>query len=733
MTANQSARLTTITIGGKNFTPCLKSFQGSDNHLDQSGLISFTGEVLLGKALGFTTSLDDRANITDFCRGNAVIITVGGERHPRGALRVMGSRYDSDRQELSVQVGDLIALLNFKEPTNPDDTGIEAGVDKAIADIITNLLAKAGIDAVAGDLPDGSINYPINLSGSYLQSVGKILYSYGCFAWIDKNESFRVEKINFSASGGVSIKVGRDEIWYRRLTGSEQPCSIIKAVGSGKILRPYPKTRQDYSETYGIASTVDPTLDNFRILTETSERYETWDEDKNILTITTYTKKPMGLVVPSDVIEAVFSFTSNKTALIDYEYKIEYFYYEQDSECKLKRKQEQIYRNLGNLYREVILSASSPSSYNGVVLKLGPEQEIFTDYEYNPKGVITKVTTTTNEHILSVLNDSGEDWGEWGSLDFFVTSAIKTEEWEQIKKGTPGTWSYKISSQQALVRVKADTASPGPNGNKTALVDDGTGKYQTSNSGQLTPPAPERCPVKFTIDEINIEDSTKFTDPCESDFKPRERTYSVEVCAQARIDADDGNTFVVGDEPGTALLKAVASREGKLLFGRYKGQEIATPLYSGWFNYKPLMGISAAEPDGGVQSYLVDGASWVIGTTKALVSCDGIWTGNNSGASVAVNPSTGETIITGGTLIFPYQEIAEFSLGLGVGIGCTGYPYLLEVVEAIAPLALGLGITCTGGFSAPLGLGMGLEANGTEITSSGWDNVDWDSVDWDTL
>ena len=41
MTVNQSARNVRLLIGGTDYTPCLISFQGSDSHLDQSGLITY--------------------------------------------------------------------------------------------------------------------------------------------------------------------------------------------------------------------------------------------------------------------------------------------------------------------------------------------------------------------------------------------------------------------------------------------------------------------------------------------------------------------------------------------------------------------------------------------------------------------------------------------------------------------------------------------------------------------
>lgn len=721
MSANQSARNVSLTIGGIDFTPCLKSFQGSDNHLDSSGLISFTGQIVLGRALGFTESLDDRVNFTRFCRGTEVIIDVantggGLERHPRGALRILTPKYNSDTAELTLEVGDLIALLNFKEPTDPDKAAVTIGESKTVGEIIQALLVEAGIESAGTIDINSTINYPLNLSGSYLQSIGKLLYANNCFGWIDKNEIFQVRNVNFSSSSDIVVEVGKDEIWYRRLDSGEQPATIIKGVGTAKILTPR-SDHNDYSEKYGIASSVDPSYADYKILTEVNYYQEFWDEDDHILTTRSLTLKPLGLVVPETLLEAVFSYISNKTALINYEYKEEYFYFEKDTECKLKQKVEKFYNNLGNLYREVILSEPTPGDYSDVVFNLVQTKQITTDYEYTTTGVISKITTITNEHVLSILNDTGEDFQSWSNFDFLTTSKYTTEEYKQVGKGTPGTWEKKTDSLQSLVRINPDIAESGPSGNKLSLFSDNTGGREVSNSGQLTPPAPERCPVSFSVEEKNILATAKFKDPCDSTLKERERTYSVEFLG----------------ENAQTQLQAIASREGKLLFGRWKGQEIATTLRDAWFDYHPLMGIGAIETDGGIQNYLVDGASWVVGTMKALVSCDGIWLGNLGGATVS--SVGGVTTIAGGVLSFPYPEISIPSLGMGQGIQFNSYAYLLTATTVNLQLGMGEGLQFLGGFELPLGEGMGTEWTG-EYQNLYWETLDWDLADngiWDVL
>ena len=681
------------------------------------------------KALDFDESLDDRKNIARFCRGTQVIIeianTSGGlRRHPRGAARILTPKYDLEKQQLTLEVGDLIALLNFKEPTNSDKTEIITGEDKSVSSIISNLLFQAGITSVDGSFPETSINYPLNLSGSYLQSAGKLLYANNRFGWIDNSETFQIQKVNFNPSSNVVVEVGKDEIWYRRLGGAEQPCTTIKAVGTGSILRQTTYPRFEFNEKYGVASLVDASYGNYRIIIERIERYEFWDKDQHQSKIQTLTYKPLGLVVPETVLEAVFSFISNKTVLIEAEYHEEFFNFEKDAECKLKTKIENIYSNLGNLYSEIILAAASPAEYRGAVFNLKLSQQITTNYDYDSKDVITKITTTTNEHLASILKDTGENWSDWDNPDILLTSNFTTEEYKQLKKGSPGTWGYETSVLQSLVRINPDIAEGGQFGNKTDLVtDDKNSNYQISNSGQLTPPAPERCPVDFSIEEVNLEGKATFNDPCESNLKPRERTYNVEFLAGSPIQNE--NIFTVGADSRQAQLDAIASREGKLLFGRWKGQEIASTLKNAWFEYYPLMGISAVEVDGDIQNYLVDGASWVVGQMKALVSCDGIWLGSLGGASLT--SIGGETVITGGYLSFPYPEIAQIDIGIGLGTQFNSYPYLLETTTTQMPTGMGIGLLFRSGFVIPTGMGLGLEMNGQFLTLY-WEDFDWDST-----
>jgi hypothetical protein len=706
MPVNQSARNVRITIGGKDFTPCLMSFQGSDSHLDQSGLITFTGTILLGNALGFDESLDDRKNPTRFCRGVPVILEVANlsgalVRHPRGALRILTPKYDIEKQQMTLEVGDLISVLNFKEPTDPDKADNKSCDGKPAGDIIITLLQQSGINSIGGALPSTIYNYPLNLSGSYLASVGKLLYANNMFAWIDKNEIFQVQTANIVAGAGITMAIGQDEIWYRRLNGAESPVEIVKATGTEMIVRPPLNPMEDTTEQYSAASTVDKDYGNFSIILELIERIQDWDKDTHKLRITTNTYKPYGLVIP----EVFWGENPPKITLVQSEINIEDSYFETKTECKLKLKRTKTYHPRLSYLAEY--KEANPSLVADNVMQLVKSSE--DNYEYDIKDRLKKITTSTSEIAITILNNTDENWSEWEfPPEDLVLSEYKIQEWKEFNKDT---WEYHASSLQCLVRVNPSAVKylTGSEviSNKTNLIPALNSERRLSNSGQELPPAPERCPTECNYEEKNIEEKVIFGDICASDLNPRERTFTVEFLAGRMESALKPGEVVLqsttgGRSAASQQLQAIAQREGRLLQGRYKGQELATYMQDEIFSYYPLYPVTATEPDGTVQNYLADGCNWVVSQTKALWSCDGIWVGTS----------------VGGSVVLPYFEVNFIYLGGGSGVEFTSYAYSLETTTVDVYLGGGSGVDFTQGLA--------------------WDNITevyWDmsESDWNNL
>ncbi|MFB2769829.1 hypothetical protein ACE1AT_11150 [Pelatocladus sp. BLCC-F211] len=740
MTNNQSTRNVQLFIGGKDFTPCLISFQGSDNHLDQSGLVSFTGQIVLGNAIDFDESIDDRKNPTRFCRGRSVILNIANSsgtllRHPRGALRMLTPKYDLEKQQLTLEVGDLIALLNFKEPTDPDKANNkdEECQGKPASQVIFTLLAAAGITNISGSLPSTVYNYPLNLSGSYLQSVGKILYANNLFGWVDKNEQFRIQQANIAiGAGGLSLLVGRDEISYRRLDGAESPNEIIKAVGTQMIVRPTPAFLEDTSEEYGTASTVNKNYGDTTIVIRKTKRGQEWNKGEHKLKIKTETIEPFGLVIP----EAFWNKTSDGFVLsplltsITSEIIIEESHFEDKQECKLKTKETRTYQPRATYLAE--FKEAQKNYYFGDIAGLNLVKSVVETYEYDAKDRLKKITTKVSELEISILNGTDENWSEWiFPPEYLVPSETTIQEWRELNKDS---WEYRAFSYKCLVRINPELvkyqAGSKIISNKTNLIADSkVSVRRVSNSGQEVPPAPERCPPCCTFEESNIEEKATFADPCSGSFKQRERTFNVEFLAgksETVLKPGEVRVYSItgGSSAAHSQLQAIAKREGRLLWGRWKGQELAMAMVDGVFNHSPLMTVRATEPDGIVQLYLADGCSWVVSQQKALWSCDGIWVGTSIGSG------------DNETVLLPYSEPQTLYLGMGIGCDFTGYPYALTTTTAHLQLGEGEGLRWNGGFLLfSAGIGQGADFTGG-ILDLYWEDFEWDETDeisWNNL
>lgn len=707
MTINASARKARIYIGEKDFSTCLISFQGSDSHLDQSGLVSFTGKIILGQSLGFDESLDDRKNPYRFARGQSIIIEVANsagtlQRHPRGALHILSPKYDDETQRLTLDVGDAIALLSFKEPTDPDKANSSSTQTKSASEIIISLLSESGISAISGVLPSTRYDYPLNLSGSYLASVGKLLYANNLFGWINNQGIFCIRQAVISAgTGGINLVIGQEEIWYKRLDGAESPCSVIKAVGTEMIVRPIARKIKTTTEQYGTASSIDKNYGDFVITILKQNKTQTWSKELNKLTIDTENYRPFGSVVP----EVFWGTLPPKLQHILAEVVREEYYYEEGVQGKLKYKEIKLYQIRAGFLAEY--KKAKPNTFLTGVLGNNLAKWDRITYKYDAKDRLQKISTLTSELEIIILNGTDEDWKSWLTVpEYLIPSAKNEQEWTELNKNT---WQYSTFSYEALVRFKPELvtyqAGSKINSNKTNLIYS-TGETRASNSGQELPPAPERRPADYSYEENRLEEKALFFGVEVGGVKPRERTFTVDFLASrvepTLLPGEVALYSTTGSSTAAASqLQAIATREGRLVLGRYKGEQIAGALNDEVFNYYPLFPVQATELDGTIQEYLADGTSWVLSPTRALWSCDGIWVGTRQGSPT-------------GSVILPYTEPFIAYSGLGLGVDFMGYGYSLSPITKIMSFGFGLGIRL-------------------EVAQDAWGTIDWDNLDWENI
>lgn len=108
-----NARVSSLTIGGVDYTSALLNWQASDASANKNGFVATNGNIELGRVPGSFDITDYDRNI--FKRGTETVLSITypsgvTEVHPRGRLYVIGVGYNPDTDTLAVEVGCRIAL-----------------------------------------------------------------------------------------------------------------------------------------------------------------------------------------------------------------------------------------------------------------------------------------------------------------------------------------------------------------------------------------------------------------------------------------------------------------------------------------------------------------------------------------------------------------------------------------------------------------------------------------------
>ena len=107
-----TARASSLTIGGVNYTQNLVSWSCSDSSAVKNGLMTTDGNLQLGTVPG--SSLEDYDR-NAFKRGQKIILNITYPdqttiRHPRGLLYVVGAAYNPETETIDIEMGCRIAL-----------------------------------------------------------------------------------------------------------------------------------------------------------------------------------------------------------------------------------------------------------------------------------------------------------------------------------------------------------------------------------------------------------------------------------------------------------------------------------------------------------------------------------------------------------------------------------------------------------------------------------------------
>lgn len=111
-------RISSLQIGGQDYTNSMVSWTASDSSAFEQGLIKTAGEVVLGQRPGGPSLVDYDRNL--FKRGAVVTLDMTGPdgvvfRHPRGYLFVTGVAYSVEAQTLTVGLGCRLTLATIMD------------------------------------------------------------------------------------------------------------------------------------------------------------------------------------------------------------------------------------------------------------------------------------------------------------------------------------------------------------------------------------------------------------------------------------------------------------------------------------------------------------------------------------------------------------------------------------------------------------------------------------------
>ena len=114
-----NARVSSLTIGGVDYTNSLLNWQVSDASCNKNGFVATNGTIVLGNSPSLDITDYDR-NI--FKRGTETVLTIqypsgNSAVHPRGLLYVIGVGYNPDSETLEVEIGCKISLAVLMDDT----------------------------------------------------------------------------------------------------------------------------------------------------------------------------------------------------------------------------------------------------------------------------------------------------------------------------------------------------------------------------------------------------------------------------------------------------------------------------------------------------------------------------------------------------------------------------------------------------------------------------------------
>lgn len=728
-----------ILVGSDNqdWSATYNDFRASDPDIDDSGNLKISAILKLSLIASPPESMNPRTaqGKARWHVGQQIIVNVldssgQWQRHPRGLLFIASAPVPPSIKNPFLEL-DLVCRLQQRtfpqprgqgllfQPSYPPTPTAPARPTNSFSrdDAISEALQKAGINSsFVGNVPKHPVQCSIRKDdqNAYVDLAGQIAWGGGCAIY--QNNQGQIASVSLAlapAAPLLTLEAGDNEVEYDHVAGDTALQKVIYTAEQKVSWQVFAKGFGATKTDVGDGAIVDPSLLGVEIPIRQTTRNETISG-----TLKTHTETilaPRGVIAPQ-------AFPKDTGLGLDSEKVESWFFDGPGKSLSLHRIVET------GMFAKVCSSAWSKLSANDKqAFKEIPVETIQeTYYTYN-REVPSVVTTRRIEPLGAIVTDEKLDNPTDPTLSFFQQtswSSPRTGEWMQT--------NYTLVS---AIRVRSDLNFKGMTAGerivvKSALVTDpseGANGTEISNSGQNTPPAPERLSIEREEITLPLEGTATFI-VASSEFEPKEDSFSLETAVAS-----------------SAQLTELAQIKGAWSLGRAQGAIIEFPWHEVFLtNPQPLQTLAVIETEvlstgwkKNLVLYQIDGMEFTHEPESAKIAANLIWIGTIEGqivphdqlaiaptftASAVAPPYTELRLDTNGTgsqgelLIIPAPKMVSTSYaGLGLGATTEHKTITPSIHESVAGLGLGATSSLLNPLVSVAGLGLGATTEHIEV------------------
>jgi hypothetical protein len=565
MTLDLRAKPWTVSVGGLNCTAIAQNLTIRFDQLSPRGICGVTGTLTLGAYPDtFPEALNPRTNPGRWAPGVAVAVTVtiSGTAYALpfklSILKRPAAPYPN-QPTLEIQVGDDFALLGFRQAEG-DSSGVTLGTATTPTTVINALLSAAGVPALAGTVPEYSLNYPIQKlsTESFLNQAGAIVFARNRYLWQAANGAIQAPAITFTGLSPVATyTVGTNEADYFPVDNDEAPpetlvvTCISQNVEANSDPAPITDTTRDPEDGNAIVEETTQSLVG-RASSLPFERTRTRTQAR-ILFPAAFANGQLGgrnLRLSSDVTTQSFF----------------------DSKGRLSLRIEREWQPRGKA-----LPSFYPTLPNAGYERLIREKVTRWFYDASDLATLVQTRVTEAEGLVSPSTAT--------SPDNLREAELLIETWLKLKGDR---WLY---TQRRIDRREG-----------------GTGARTTTDPNSDGPPATQYKEPNWLTTDKEVKGSATFAPLAGASYRPTPEPLVLSP----------------GTAVSDAQCAAVANTWGRIRHGRAFAVTFAAPLTAAWLtSFAPVRRVDFTN-GGVRTAYLTDGLSLVLAETEAVIAGDGI-------------------------------------------------------------------------------------------------------------